>query len=68
MEHVEANTKTVDGYFGPKQITREAFTAQWVEHFQQMYHLAETTAEFDELTTMKFRLAVLAGQKWDKLK
>lgn len=68
MDHVEKDTKTVEGYFGPKQITREAFTAQWVDHFQQIYHLADTTAEFDELQAMKDRLAVLAGQKWDKLK
>jgi hypothetical protein len=68
MELAEMNTKTVDGYFGPKQVTREAFTAQWVEHFQQVYHLADTPAEFTELRTMRDRIAVLAGQKWDGLK
>lgn len=68
METAEMNTKTVAGYFGPKQVTREAFVAQWVEHFQQVYHLSDTTAEFTELRTMRDRIAELAGSKWDKLK
>ncbi len=68
MEQAVADTKTVDGYFGPKQVTREAFTAQWVEHFQQLYHLAGTSAEFTELRTLRDRIAELAGQKWDGLK
>lgn len=68
MEQAETNTKTVDGYFGPKQVTREAFVAQWVEHFQQVYHLANTTAEFTELRTMRDRIADLAGLKWEGLK
>lgn len=67
METAEMNTKTVDGYFGPKQVTREAFVKQWVEHFQQFYHLADTTAQFDDLKTTQLRIAALAGQKWDRL-
>lgn len=68
MEQAEMNTKMVEGYFGQKPITREKFVAQWVEHFQQCYHLANTTAEFTELRTMRDRLETLAGAKWDSLK
>jgi hypothetical protein len=60
-------TKTVQGYFGPKQVTREQYVKQWTDHFGEVYHLTSTTAEYDELTAMKARIADLAGQKWDGL-
>jgi len=68
METVEMTTKTVDGYFGPRQVTREQFISQWTQHFSQVLHLTNTVAEFDELKVMQARIAALAGQKWDGLK
>lgn len=64
----EATTKTVHGYFGPKQVTRDEFVKQWTSHFGEAMHLADTTAEFDELQGMKQRIAELAGAKWDRIK
>jgi hypothetical protein len=61
-------TKTVQGFFGPKDITREEFVKQWADHFGQFYHLPETSEQMAELDAMKARLQTLAGEKWDKLK
>jgi nitrate/TMAO reductase-like tetraheme cytochrome c subunit len=60
-------TKTVDGFFGPKQVTRAEFVAQWASHFGQTLHLCATTAEFDELEKMKKRILELAGAQWDRI-
>ncbi len=61
-------TKQVDGYFGPKQVTRAEFVAQWVQHFNQVLHLADNVAQLEELDTMSLRISELAGAKWDRLK
>lgn len=61
-------TKTVEGYFGPKQVTREQFVTQWKDSFWQFFHLTNTTDEFKEFEVMRERIAVLAGMKWDNLK
>lgn len=61
-------TKTVDGYFGPKQVTRDEFVTQWVSHFNQTLHLADNVAELEELDTMALRIKALAGAKWDRMK
>lgn len=61
-------TKTVEGHFGPKQVTRNEFVKQWTTHFGQVFHLAATPAEFDELQAVKQRIAQLAGNRWDQLK
>jgi hypothetical protein len=63
----EAATKTVAGFFGPKQVTREEFVKEWTSHYGQVFHLAKTTAEYDELFAFKQRIAALAGAQWDKL-
>lgn len=64
----EQQTKTVDGHFGPKRVTREQFIQRWADHFAECVHLTDTTAEFDEFVGMKQRIKELAGAKWDRLK
>lgn len=61
-------TKTVSSYFGDKQVTREEYVKQWTSHFGQLFHLAMTTREFDELEVMKIRIVEMAGNRWDQLK
>jgi len=61
-------TKTVYDYFGPKQITRAEFIKQWVDHFQQFYHLGENVDQLNQLAAMQTRITELAGRKWDDLK
>jgi hypothetical protein len=68
MEQATMNTKTVEGYFGPKQVTRDEYVRQWTDHFSQILHLAGTTEEFKQLEIVRIQIAGLAGQKWDGLK
>jgi len=63
-----STTKTVEGYFGPKEVTREAYVSEWVQHFQQVTHLAGNMADLAELGKMSDRVAEMAGKKWDSLK
>ena len=60
-------TKTVEGTFGPKQITREDFVKRWTSHFSQIFLLADTTSEYEELKNMSVRLEQLAGAAWDRI-
>ena len=61
-------TKTVEGYFGkPKQITRDDFVKRWTEHFVEVFSLANSTAEYEELKAMKARIAELAGAAWERI-
>lgn len=68
METVAAKaTKTVEGTFGPKQITRDDFVKRWTEHFGEVLWLANSTAEYEELRAMKRRIAELAGAAWERI-
>jgi hypothetical protein len=61
-------TKTVDGYFGkPRQITREDFIKRWGGHFNEALHLADNTAQYEELQHMGQRIRELAGAAWDRI-
>lgn len=64
----DPQTKTVEGHFGPKQITREDFIKRWSSHFNQMFNLANTTAEYEELKQVSQRVSELAGASWDRIK
>lgn len=64
----DKQTKTVQGYFGEKQVTKEEFVKQWHEQFVQFLHLANTGSELDELDMMMRRIDELAGNKWDAIK
>jgi hypothetical protein len=64
---MSVNTKTVAGYLGPKQVTREQFVKQWADHFSEFYHLPETSEEFSSMQAMKTQIAEMAGRKWDAL-
>ncbi len=61
-------TKTVQGFFGPKAVTREEFVKIWADHFGQLYQLPETSEQMAEMDVMKARIETLAGERWDKLK
>jgi hypothetical protein len=61
-------TKTVSGYFGDKQVTKEEFVKQWHTQFVQFLHLANTGKELDELDMMMHRIDELAAAKWDAIK
>lgn len=61
-------TKQVEGYFGPKQVTREEFIKRWTGHFTEFFNLAEASSEYEEMKRMQERMAALAGRKWDKIK
>lgn len=60
-------SKTVEGTFGPKKITREDFVKRWSGHFDQMFNLANTTAEYEEMKKMSERVRELAGASWDRI-
>lgn len=68
MEHIltDEQTKEVDGYFGPKQVTRAEFVRQWTMHFGQVFHLADSNAELKELAAMEARISEMAGVRWDQ--
>jgi hypothetical protein len=61
-------TKTVAGYFGDKQVTKEEFVKEWKSHFGQLFALASTTNEFEELKQMQQRVIQLAGNAWESIK
>lgn len=61
-------TKTVQGFFGPKQVTREEFIKEWTSHFMEFYSLCETTQDFAELDAIKVKMIDLAGKRWDSMK
>ena len=46
---MDTNTKTVEGYFGPKQITRDDFIKRWAGLVGDAYSLANTSADIAEL-------------------
>lgn len=61
-------TKLVEGYFGrDKLITRNDFVARWMEHYGQLYHLAETAGDYKEIRDISHRIAELAGKAWDRI-
>ena len=53
-------TITVDGFFGEKQVTREDFINQWVDHAAQLSSL-----DFEFWLELKPQVTELAGQKFD---
>lgn len=61
-------TKTVESFFGPKQVTREEFVKQWRSEFNQYMYLASSTDELNELAQMQSRIAAMAGTTWDRIK
>lgn len=61
-------TKTVEGTFRPVQMTREEFAKRWISHFAQVYSLADTVADYDELKAMEQRIAEMASAAWDRIK
>jgi hypothetical protein len=63
-----SETKTVAGYFGDKQVTKEEFIKEWKSHFGQFFALANTVNEFDELKQMQSRIVQLAGNAWEAIK
>ena len=61
-------TKTVEGLFGkPKQITRDEFVKRWTGHLDQLFNLANSTAEYEEIKAMQSRIRVLSGAAWDRI-
>lgn len=60
-------TKIIEGYFGPKQITRDEFIKRWTGHFSELFYLARSSEELTELTVVSKRIADMAGDKWDKI-
>lgn len=61
-------TKTVEGTFGPKRITRDEFIKRWTtSHYGQFYWLANTLAEMEELKRYEARIAEIAGAAWDRI-
>lgn len=61
-------TKTVGGYFGPKQVTQDEFVAQWTQHFDQFYTLPNTRDALEELDRMKARISAMARERWNNIK
>lgn len=59
--------KTVEGYFGPKQLTREEYTKRWTDHARELFSLSNTANDHNEIQTMIARVSVLAGASWDRI-
>lgn len=65
---MEEATKTVEGFFGPKQMTKAEFVKQWADHFAQVAYLTNSHAEALEVMAMQERIKAMAAAKWDNLK
>lgn len=68
-QQTQAPTKTVEGTFGPKQITREEFVKRWASQVIEIsFGLAQTSADYKALEAVKAQVEEMAGRKWDGLK
>ncbi len=61
-------TKTVQSFFGPKEITREEFIKQWKDQFTQFFQLSDTVEEFKEFKGVQHNIERMAARKWDMMK
>lgn len=62
-------TKTVKGYFGDIQLTREAFCKRWVDTVSDLTHLADwnNSEECQRVADTKDWVYSMAGRKWDNM-
>lgn len=68
MEQATVNTKTVDGYFGPKQVTRDEFVKQWKNSVNELFYVTTTRDDHERVLAIQATAAEMAGRKWDELK
>lgn len=60
-------TKEVQGFFGPKQVTREDFIKQWRTHAADVYSLTLTTEDYEAVKALLNTVAEMAGRKFDAM-
>lgn len=68
METAEMNTKTVEGYFGQKQVTRDEFVKQWKSSVNELFYVTTTRDDHERVLAIQASVAEMAGRKWDELK
>lgn len=59
------NTKTFDGFFGPKQVTKDEFIKQWLDTTHQYSSLFYRLGKGDELISFQCDLEDAAAKAWD---
>lgn len=58
----QEQTVTVGSHFGDKQVTREDFVSQWMDHGRQISNL-----NLDFWLSIKEEYESTAGAEWDRL-
>ena len=61
-------TKTVEGTFGPKQVTQEEFVRRWTNIVSEVGYICETSADYRALEAMQSTIKALAERKWETIK
>lgn len=61
-------TKTVQGTFGPKQITKDEFVKQWTNSIAEIGYICETGDDYRTLQAMQEQVRKLAERKWEMIK
>lgn len=59
-------TKTFDGFFGPKEVSRKEFINQWIGTTGQYASLFYPEEMGEELLKFQQALEKVAGKAWDK--
>lgn len=66
-ESAVSKTKTVQGYFGDKQVTRAEFISQWTNTTHQYWHIAVTGDDAEKVDTILALVKEMAAKKWDAM-
>ena len=58
-------TKTFDGFFGPKEVSRKEFIDQWLKTTHQYTQMFFSADEGTKLMAFQGELIEVAGKAWD---
>ncbi len=67
MTDSTANTITVASHFGDKQVTKQEFTSQWVDHAKQLQNIDYSDAWRDEMETILASVKQRAEFEFDRV-
>ncbi len=60
-------TIEVNGFFKPKQVTREEFVKQWSELVGDLYNIANTPTHIADVAAMVIQVRNIAGAEFDRV-
>lgn len=60
-------TITVDGFFGPREITRDKFIEVWTQHVGELHRLSHEPEWTNEVHEIREKIEAKAGEEFDRM-